>query len=75
MKIGEPAVNEICALAYDPLGIIYFRTHAKEDYKILPHCANKKLEFSNLNLLKNKISKKKWQHLQDLKLLLPSDCH
>lgn len=77
-KIGEPTVNMIRALAYDPTAIIYYKTDIKEDYKILPQRSKKKVEFTNPNLLhpeRIKISKKKWQHLQDLKLLLPSDCH
>lgn len=69
----------IRALTYDdPSGTIYFKTDIKENYNVLPQRANKKSEFSNHNLLhpeKIKISKKKWQHLQELKLLLPSDCH
>lgn len=77
-KIGDPTVNMIRAIGYDTSGTIYFKTDIKEDYKVLPQRVNKISEFCKPNILhpeRIKISKKKWQHLQDLKSLLPSDCH
>lgn len=77
-KSGDPTVNMIRSLGYDSSGTIYFKTNIEEDYKVLPQRGANKSECTHPNLLhpeRLKISKKKWQHLQDLKLLLPSDCH
>ncbi|XP_054745437.1 uncharacterized protein LOC129249813 [Anastrepha obliqua] len=43
-KIGDPTVNKIRVLAYDPLGIIYFKTNIKDEYTLLPHRCAKKIK-------------------------------
>lgn len=68
----------IRALGYDPSGIIYYKINIKENYNPLPQCTQQNFEYaepSQLHTDRIKISKKKWDHLQDLKFLLPSDCH
>lgn len=41
-KCGDPTVNMIRALAYDPSGIIYFKTNITEEYAQLPQRIGKK---------------------------------
>lgn len=68
----------IRTLAYDSTGVIYFKTNFIDDYELLPHRTGRKFEDrepSQLHTQRIKISKKKWQHLQDLKPLIPADCH
>lgn len=77
-KCGDPTVNMIRALAYDPSGIIYFKTNITEEYAQLPQRIGKNLPDvlpRPLHLERIQISKNKWQHLQDLKPFLPEDCH
>lgn len=77
-KAGDPTVNKLRALAYDPSGIIYFKINIKDDYQILPQRIAKNFEVVDppqMYSQRIKISKKKFQHLQDLKDLLPRDCH
>lgn len=77
-KSGEPTVNMIRALAYDPSGIIYYKTNINDDYNVLPQRTQQKfrdIEPSQLHTERIPISKKKWEHLQELKFLLPADCH
>lgn len=77
--VGEPTVSMIRALAYDPSGVIYFKTGITDDYDLLPQRSVRRTiaEIPAESLHKEKIplTKKKWDHLQDLKRFLPSDCH
>uniref|UniRef100_A0A0A1XN62 DUF7869 domain-containing protein n=1 Tax=Zeugodacus cucurbitae TaxID=28588 RepID=A0A0A1XN62_ZEUCU len=77
-KVGDPTVNMIRALAYDTTGSIYYKTCFKDEYQLLPKRTTRNFEIQQPNLLHPQrltISKKKWQHLQDLKALIPADCH
>lgn len=77
-KTGDPTVNMIRTLGYDTTGFIYFKTNITEDYEQLPQRIGKRFTLvapSQLHEQRIKISFKKWQHLQDLKKLLPADCH
>lgn len=68
----------IRVLAYDPTGSIYYKINIKDNYQLLPQRSATRFEIRRPKLLHSerlKISKKKWQHLQDLKTLLPADCH
>lgn len=68
----------IRALSYDPTGIIYFKTNITHDYEILPQRCTKIMSLTEPEQLHSerlKISKKKWDHLQELKVLIPPDCH
>ncbi|XP_075160230.1 uncharacterized protein LOC142233263 [Haematobia irritans] len=75
---GDPTVNMIRALGYDTSGTIYFKTNIKEEYAILPNRKAKDThdnQPSPLHSQRIKISKKKWEHFQDLKSFIPEDCH
>lgn len=77
-KVGDPKVNMVRVLAYDPTGFIYYKTNIKHDYQLLPQRSARNFEIRQpklLHLQRLKISKKKWQHLQDLKTLIPVECH
>lgn len=68
----------IRALAYDPTGVIYFKTNIENEYQQLPQRTKKDFvveQPSQLHKERLNISNKKWQHLQDLKRLIPADCH
>lgn len=79
--------NKICLCSYskydscfgdEPTGSIYYKTNIKNDYQLLPRRTATNSDIRQPNLLHSqrlKISKKKWQHLLDLKSLLPADCH
>lgn len=77
-KAGDPTVNNLRALGYDSSGAIYYKINIKNDYQVLPQRIAQKFEVvepPQLHLQRIKISKKKYQHLQQLKHLLPGDCH
>lgn len=63
-KAGDPIVNMIRTLAYDPTGIIYLKINITEDYEQLPQRIGNRFTLVAPS-----------QHLQDLKMLLPADCH
>lgn len=68
----------IRALAYEQTGTIYFKTNINDNYVQLPQRTTNTINIVALSKLHEhrlKISKKKWQHLQDLKSLIPADCH
>lgn len=65
------------ALAYDASENIYFKTNITDQYELLPQRSKFGIEDiipGPLYKEKIAISKKKWDHLQDLKKLLPADC-
>lgn len=80
-KAGDPTVTDLRVIEYHPDGNIKVKLSFVEgDYEIFPH--RKKLdtpvrlaEFPRLFQNRLKIKRTKWQHLQELKVVLPSDCH
>lgn len=81
IRPGLLTVNEIRCLKYLPEGKIMYKCVFSDDYKELPQRIRKP---ENLNpnivppkLYKNpiKIKLTKWQHLQQLKEVLPKECH
>lgn len=76
-RIGDFTVNMLRALAYEPSGSVYFKTDITDGYEFLPHRSKspiKDIPPDSLNKEKIAITKKKWDHLQDLKKFLPADC-
>lgn len=68
----------IRALGYDNSGSIYYKTDICAEYKILPQRAESTSAAIKPGPLYNKqieLTKKKWDHLQDLKKFLPNDTH
>lgn len=75
---GDPTVNMTRALIYDDLGYIYYKTDISAEYELLPQrkkSISSTITPGQLYAKRIEISKKKWDHLQDLKQFLPKDCH
>lgn len=79
-KAGDPTVHDLKALRYKPDGTVEFKIDFDDDYTELP--ARKKEvrreitgNFPKLNKTMLKVTKAKWQHLQELKNHIPVDCH
>lgn len=75
---GDPTVHDIRAIRYKPNGIIETKLDFKMNYEELPRRPKKGIfgcEFPNLYSGKRIIPKSKWKDLQDLKFVIPDDCH
>lgn len=75
----DPTVTDIKALSYSPDGIIRYKLDFDDEWRELPirpksitvtDCSYPQLHKSTL-----KISYSKWKHLQELKSVIPEDCH
>lgn len=77
-KPGEPKVTNLRAIRYSP-GKIEVKTNFDEDYKPLPQRAKRSppsiYSFPQLFNSPLKIPKRKWLDLQELKTVIPRDCH
>ncbi|KAF0749823.1 Uncharacterized protein FWK35_00023681 [Aphis craccivora] len=76
----DPTVTDLRVLKYCPSGIIYYKINYGDVYKELPTRPNKINEdqinvFPNLYQAPKKITFDKWNNLQSLKSIMPSDCH
>lgn len=74
---GDPNVTDIRALKYSPEGVIYYKTDFNDSYKLLSQ-RTKRIDFSSVKYKRLyserlKIKKSKYDHLQQLKPLLPRD--
>lgn len=76
-KVNDPTVIDLRVIKYDPNGIIYYKLDFTEDFQELPTRPKtvKYEEFPRLYNERLKIKKTKWEHLQQLKKVLPHDCH
>lgn len=76
-KTGDPVVTNLRALMYDPSGVISYKLDFDDDWKELPTRPKPVTvtEFPALFNDKLKMKKRKWNDLQELKSVLPSDCH
>lgn len=80
-KPGDPTVTDIRQIKYLPSGKIQYKlSFHDEEFKDLPQ--RRKLEnpanlssFCKLHKKKLKITETKWRHLQELKVVIPTDCH
>lgn len=80
-KPGDPVVTDIKVIKYQPNGKIKVKLNSfKSEFIDLPQ--RKKLakvpsltEFEQLHDSPLKISKRKWNDLQELKKVIPADCH
>lgn len=75
-KTGDATVIDIRALLYSTKGVISYKLNFDEEYKELPH-RPKQMESYNFNRLHQarlKIKKQKYDHLQQLKAVIPQDC-
>lgn len=74
---GDPTVTDISVLVHKPDGTIWYKLSYDDDLKMLPQ-RPKLSTISNLAKLYDRrlpIAERKWQHLQELKKVIPSDCH
>ncbi|CAG4936415.1 unnamed protein product [Colias eurytheme] len=75
-KKGDPVVTDICALQYLPEGKIKYRINFEDDYEYLPRrISNTDMITSALYTSPLPIELTKFIHLQEMKPLIPNDCH
>ena len=77
-KPGDPTVNDIRCLRYNPTGIIEFKLNFTDPWSMLPKIMSKKRETDSvpqLNTNPLKIKNEKFIHLQQLKKVIPRDFH
>lgn len=75
---GDPTVYDISAIRYNPNGKIETKQDFKSEYKELPRRPKSSLfvsEFPPLYNQKIPIQASKFKHLQELKSVIPEDCH
>lgn len=75
-KSGDPTVTDLRQINYDPNGIIKYKLRFSDELTELParpkptHHVLKRMYSSQIPL-----KQKKWKDLQDLKSVIPVDCH
>lgn len=77
-KAGDPVVTDLRAIQYNPDGGILIKLDFDEEWVVLPQRQNKinsPVEYSQLHNSMLPISTTKYNHLQQLKDVLPKDCH
>ncbi|KAL4126158.1 hypothetical protein QTP88_010384 [Uroleucon formosanum] len=75
---GDPTVNELRWIQYEPTGLIYYKINFEDDLQLLPTRPKNVTQynsFPNLYQSRPKIPKDKWTDLQSLKAFMPSDTH
>lgn len=75
-RVGDSTVNDLRALKYCPAGNIQYKLDFDEDWKSLPQ-RNNNITGEIKSLYKNSLAIKgdKYNHLQSLKAVIPSDYH
>lgn len=77
--VGDDTVQDLRMLNYNPNGTISFKVDFDDDLKLLPRLPKKPtLSYKKLEPLYSaeiKISAQRYDHLQDLKVVLPSNVH
>ncbi|KAL4703584.1 hypothetical protein ACJJTC_003344 [Scirpophaga incertulas] len=76
-KTGDPVVVDIRAIKYSREGIIFYKLKFDDDWTELPIRPKKipLVTYSNLHAEPIPIASTKFHHLQQLKAVLPRDCH
>lgn len=78
-KTNDPTVTDLRVLRYDPKEKkIFFKLHFDDDFQELPVRAKYSMQdvtYPPLHSERIKIKEQKWKHLQELRLVLSSDCH
>lgn len=79
-RVHDPTVTDIKIIKYTPDGNIQVKIDFEGDFNDLPRKRNcsaiKALaEFRQVHRSPLKIKKQKWLHLQQLKSVIPTDCH
>lgn len=78
-KTGDPTVNDLCAIQYRPNGKLYYKLNFDDEWMILEKRQSRKIQENGeiVPLYENPlpIKKSKYDHLQQLKQLIPADYH
>lgn len=77
-KTGDPKVTDIRAISYNKDGIIKYKLDFDSDWDTLPQRVNKipiVREYPPLHRNRIPITNQKYKHLQELKSVIPLDCH
>lgn len=77
-EVGDPTVFDLRAITYKPTGIVSYKlNHKDNNWQELPRKPrlNAQKEYGPLLLGRLPIGERKWKDLQDLKSVLPSECH
>lgn len=76
-KPGEPVVVDLRVIQYRPDGTIYYKINFDDDWTELPVRPKKlnSVTYSALHVSPIPITSVKFNHLQQLKEVLPRDCH
>ncbi|CAH0731003.1 unnamed protein product, partial [Brenthis ino] len=74
---NDPVVTDIRALLYEPEGLIKYKLRYDDDYVLLPKRPKPRSNLPKPKLYQSRIpiSQIKYNHLQELKRVIPSDCH
>ncbi|CAH1969563.1 unnamed protein product [Acanthoscelides obtectus] len=78
-KTGDPTVNDLCAIQYRPDGTLHYKLSFDDDWMLLDKRSSRKSQGAGeiVPLYQNPlpIKKSKYDHLQDLKAIIPPDYH
>ncbi|XP_069673203.1 uncharacterized protein [Periplaneta americana] len=75
---NDPTVTDLRAIQYRPDGTIFFKFRFTEDWQEMPRRPRKQsteVTYKQLYSQPLRIKKSKWNDLQQLKSVLPKDCH
>lgn len=74
---NDAVVTDLRMLCYNPDGVISYKLDFDEELKPLPSRPRKipALQYPRMHKQPLKISENKWKDLQELKSVLPKDCH
>lgn len=74
--LGDPVVTDICSYKYSPQGEIHYKINVTDEWVQLPQRIKKgPFELPQLYPARLKVSGEKFRHLQELKKVIPRDCH
>lgn len=77
-KVSDPTVNDVRHYEYLPSGEIKYKLNFDDELKNLPHrpkSVDKDIIYPQLYDTRLCIKESKWIHLQQLKSVIPKDCH
>lgn len=75
---GDPTVNELRWIQYEPTGLIYYKVNFEDDLQEIPTRPKQITEFDSFSTLyqsRPKIPRDKWTDLQYLKAFMPYNLH
>uniref|UniRef100_A0A6P7FNF7 Uncharacterized protein LOC114329571 n=1 Tax=Diabrotica virgifera virgifera TaxID=50390 RepID=A0A6P7FNF7_DIAVI len=78
LRAGTNKVVDLRAIKYTPGGEVLYKTNFDQEWQILPQRMIQvaaPITWNKLNKEPRKISASKFKHLQELKPVIPKDCH